>query len=112
MKNIKFTLSRIDHIPDYISSEALDYWFTNDNFIQLIKIIYKNIDFFVGDYFDLTQLNTIHVSDICGNFIFTRDISEDFENVLQIKRKTYSSISYIKGGHTSEVTFEVYFPNY
>ena len=64
MKNIKFTLSRIDHIPDYISSEALDYWFTNDNFTQLMKIIYK------------------------------------------------SSISHIKGGHTSEVTFEVYFPNY
>ncbi len=41
-----------------------------------------------------------------------RNISEDFENVLQIKRKTYSSMSYIKGGHTSEVTFEVYFPNY
>lgn len=57
-------------------------------------------------------MNTKHLNDSWGDYNFTRDISEDFENVLQIKRKTYSAISFEEGGHVSEVTYELYFPNY
>ena len=112
MINIEFKLSPITNIPEYISSDALDYWFTKNNFALLIKNLYKDRDFLVGDFFDFSGTNTKFLNDSLGEYIFTRDISEDFENVLQIKRRTYSAICYERGGQALILTYELDFPNY
>lgn len=112
MINIEFKLSPINNIPEYISSDALDYWFTKNNFALLIKNLYKDRDFLVGDFFDFSETNTKFYNDSRGEYIFTRDISKDFENVLQIQRKTYSAICYKSGGQSPILTYELNFPNY
>ncbi|MGC4130495.1 MAG: hypothetical protein QM564_13305 [Bergeyella sp.] len=113
MRNIRFELSPTSNLPDYISKTALDYWFPKRNLESLIMDIFKDVEFNKGDMFDFRELNTIHFNNICGEYPFVRDISVDFEDILIVKRKTYSVKNYPPdAGHTKILTYELDFLNY
>lgn len=110
--NKQYALGSNTNIPDYISKDAIDYWFKNENFSLLIKIMFDDREFNIGEMFDFTELNSKYINNRSGEFPFKRDISKDFENILVIRRKTYSGYTYKEGGTVVILTYELDFPNY
>ncbi|PWN60011.1 hypothetical protein [Chryseobacterium oncorhynchi] len=109
---IIYKLSPLIELPEYIEEEAIKYWFTNQKIGQLIKVLFEEREFNLGEMFDFTNLNSKDVNDSYGAHPFLRDISSDFENILSITRKTYSAQTYKTGGNIPIVTYELDFPNY
>ena len=110
--NKQYALGSTNKIPDYIRKDAIDYWFKNKNFSLLIKILFDDREFNIGEMFDFTELNSKYLNNRRGEFLFKRDISKDFENILIIRRKTYSGYTYEEGVTVVILTYELDFPNY
>ncbi|MDV3856331.1 hypothetical protein CMT56_18120 [Elizabethkingia anophelis] len=67
------------------SKEILKYWNHNDNLTDLILRFFGKKEFFIGEMFDFTSIDTM----LAG---YQRNINDDFDDILKITRKYYVPI--------------------
>ncbi|MCL1664099.1 hypothetical protein M2T78_07530 [Elizabethkingia ursingii] len=67
------------------SEKILHYWNHNGHLTDLILRFFGKKEFFIGEMFDFTNIDTMLVG-------YQRNINDDFDDILKITRKYYIPI--------------------
>ena len=87
--DIKFSLWDPE---DFYSRDEIIYWFSQGHFARLIIHLYGEREFYIGEIFDFYDLDTKEITDENGINLFDRNLYDDFDDILSIKRKYSSAV--------------------
>lgn len=105
--NIEFYLWDIE---DFYSKNrnAMIYWFIEQHFTRLIIHLYGERGFYIRDSFDFFKINTQEIRDENGSNLFDRNLIEDFDDILLIKRKSFEAFNSDKSNKvTTTIVYEL-----
>ena len=106
--DIKFSLWDPE---DFYSRDEIIYQFIEQHFTRLIIHLYGEREFYIGESFDFFNINTQEIKDENGNNLFDRNLIEDFDDILLIKRKYFSAVKKINKV-TTIIEYELIAPNH
>lgn len=106
--DIKFSLWDPE---DFYSRDEIIYWFIEQHFTRLIIHLYGEREFYIGESFDFFNINTQEIKDENGNNLFDRNLIEDFDDILLIKRKYFSAVKK-SNKVTTIIEYELIAPNH
>ena len=91
---------------------AMIYWFIEQHFTRLIIHLYGEREFYIRESFDFFNINTQEIKDENGSNLFDRNLIEDFDDILLIKRKSFEAAKLDKSEKvTTTIVYELIAPN-